>query len=82
MPPLLLGLCYKIIPSPSRGGLGWGWGSTSSPHPHPNLLLRYKCSLAPEGIGIYTSLADKGVVQVSVVVLETAGMPLKHLKLM
>ena len=73
---------HPVTPSPSGGRLGWGWGRRSLPHPHPNPLLRFKCALALESIGIYTSLADKGVVQVSVVVLETAGMPLKHLKLM
>jgi hypothetical protein len=44
------------------------------PHPHPNL--------PPEGIGIYTSFVGKGVVQESVVVLETDRMLLKNLKLM
>jgi hypothetical protein len=41
---------------PFRGKVGMGVGYIGyRPHPHPSPLLRFKCSLALQGIRIYTS---------------------------
>jgi hypothetical protein len=45
-------ICIALRNSfPFRGKAGMGVGAALGTHPHPNLLLRYKCSLAPEGEG-------------------------------
>ena len=46
-----------FLPFKGMGRVRVGMGATAGPHPHPNLLLRFKCALAPYGQGVSLAMS-------------------------